>query len=251
MAGAMPNTMTAPARAARRRSRLLSALATAAAVVAFAGAGYWQQTRMHEKEALRAQLEAMSRLPPLPLAALPTASDWPSLRYRPIVARGRFDAARQILIDNRVRDGRVGYDVVTPLALADGRAVLVDRGWIAQGSSRARLPSAPPPEGDVAVEGRIGIPASYVELEQRASVGPVWQNLDPARFAAATRMNVLPIVVEQTAPPSPPDGLVREWPAPDFGIEKHWIYSMQWYAFAALAIVLWVVLDVRRRREAR
>lgn len=247
----MPNAVTAPALAARRRPRLLPALATAAAVVAFAGAGYWQQTRMHEKEALRAQLDAMSRLPPLPLAALPTASDWPSLRYRPVVAQGRFDAARQILIDNKVHDGRVGYDVVTPLALADGRAVLVDRGWVAQGATRAQLPSAPPPEGDVAVEGRIGIPASYVELEQRSMAGPVWQNLDPVRFAAATGMNVLPIVVEQTAPPSPPDGLAREWPAPDFGIEKHWIYMMQWYAFAALAVVLWVVLDVRRRREAR
>src|SRR5512146_2723405 len=135
MDATMPNAVNArPVSPPRARSRAWPALATAVAVVAFVAAGYWQQTRMHEKEALRAQLEAMSRLPPLPLAALPTASDWPSLRYRPIVAQGRFDAARQILIDNRVRDGRVGYDVVTPLALADGRAVLVDRGWIAQGS---------------------------------------------------------------------------------------------------------------------
>lgn len=247
----MPNGVMVPAPGKGRRSRLLPTLATIAAAATFVAAGHWQQTRMHEKETLRAQLDAMNRLPPLPLAALPTASDWTALRYRPVVAQGRFDAARQILIDNKVHDGRVGYDVVTPLALADGRAVLVARGWIAQGASRARLPDAPPPAGDVAVEGRIGIPASYVELEQRDAAGVVWQNLDPARFATATGVPVLPIVVEQTAPPSPPDGLVREWPAPDFGIEKHWIYMMQWYAFAALAVVLWVVLHVRRRGGVR
>jgi surfeit locus 1 family protein len=250
---AMPNAVSAPTDPGRRsaRSRLLPALATAAAVVAFVGAGYWQQTRMHEKEALRAQFEAMNRLPPLPFAALPAATDWRSLRYRPVVARGRFDAARQIFIDNRIHDGRVGYDVVAPLVLADGRVVLVDRGWIAQGRSRAELPSVTAPAGDVTVEGRIGVTGSYVELERRNEAGALWQNLDPGRFAEATGVPVLPVVLEQTAPSSVPDGLVRERPAPDFGIEKHWIYMMQWYAFAALAIVLGLVLDRRRRRDER
>jgi len=51
---------------------------------------------------------------------------------------------------------------------------------------------------------------------------------------------VLPIVVEATAPTGGGDTLVREWPAPDFGIEKHWIYMLQWYSFAVLAIALWL-----------
>ena len=245
----MPNpTATAAARASRRfRPRALPTLAMLVAVVVCVAAGRWQQGRMHDKEALRAQMDAALPMAPVALERLPGAADWAALRYRPVVAAGAYRAASQILIDNRVHDGRVGYHVVTPLELPDGRAVLVNRGWVAQRASRAELPDVPPPAGTVAVEGRIGIPAAgYLELEAQTAAGPVWQNLDPARFAAATGIGVLPVVIEQTAAPVPDDGLVRSWPAPDFGIDKHRIYMVQWYAFAALALVLWLILNLRR-----
>ena len=76
--------------------------------------------------------------------------------------------------------------------------------------------------------------------------GAVWQNLDPARVAQATGIAVLPIVVEQTAPMSSGDNLVRAWPAPDFGVEQHRIYMVQWYLFAALAAGLWLFFNLRR-----
>jgi surfeit locus 1 family protein len=143
--------------------------------------------------------------------------------------------------------------VVTPLVLSDGRAVLVDRGWIAAGESRAQLPQAPPPAGPVTVLGRVDLPAHYVELAHAAPSGGVWQNLDPPRFTAATGLPVLPIVLEQTAPVAGPAGandrLVRNWPAPDFGIDKHRIYMMQWYLFAATAAGLWLFFNLRRPRE--
>jgi cytochrome oxidase assembly protein ShyY1 len=177
-------------------------------------------------------------------AALAADADWTPLRYRRVAAAGEYDAPRQILIDNRVHDGRVGYHVVTPLKLADGRAVLVNRGWVAQGASRQDLPRVPTPPGEVTVTGRLAVPAGgYFELSGAAPAGPVWQNLEPAKFAAATGIAVLPAVIEQT---EGADALARDWPAPDFGIEKHRIYMMQWYAFAAIAVVLWFVLNLRR-----
>ncbi len=245
----MPNptlsTGVAPPR--RFRPRALPTLATVAAVALFAAAGHWQQGRMHEKEALRARHHAAAQAAPLALATLPSAADWSALRFRPVIADGEYDARAQILVDNKVQGGRAGFHVVTPLRLADGRAVLVDRGWVAQGASRAVLPDVAPPAGGVSVQGRVALPPSgYFELEADTAAGPVWQNLDPTRFAAATGIAVLPAVVEQTVAPAPDDGLVRDWPPPDFGIEKHWIYMMQWYAFALLAIVLWLVLNVRK-----
>jgi len=245
----MPNpTAPAAARAPRRfRPGVLPTLAMLAAVVVCGAAGRWQQGRMHDKEALRAQMDAALRMAPVAIDGLPGAADWASLRYRPVVAGGVYRAEAQILIDNRVHEGRAGYHVVAPLDLADGRAVLVNRGWVAQGASRASLPDVPVPRGAVTVEGRIAVPAAgYLELKAEAPVGPVWQNLDPARFAAATGADVLPVVIEQAAAPAPDDGLVRAWPAPDFGIDKHRIYMVQWYAFATLAIVLWLVLNLRR-----
>ncbi len=248
MPNATPNPVPSAPPPGRRRFRpaALPTLATVVAVVVCIAAGHWQQGRMQGKQALRARFDAASRMAPVTLVGPSDGDDWTSLRYRTVIVAGVYRARSQIFIDNRVHAGRAGYHAVAPLELADGRVVLVNRGWVAQRASRAELPDVPPPAGTVTVEGRIGIPAAgYLELKREDAAGSVWQNLDPARFGAATGVAVLPVVIEQTAPPVPDDGLVRDWPAPDFGIDKHRIYMVQWYAFAALALVLWLALNFR------
>jgi len=146
-----------------------------------------------------------------------------------------------------VQGGRAGFHVVTPLALGDGSAVLVDRGWIAASTGAARVPDVAAPSGRATVVGRIAVPsARYVELGGGASAGNVWQNLDPSRIASASGLPLLPVVIEQDAADAPGDGLVRAWPAPDTGVDTHRVYMMQWYAFAALAAALWIGFAVRR-----
>jgi len=110
----MPNAQPvadAPVASRRFRPRALPTLATIAAVAVFVAAGHWQQGRMQEKEALRAQQDAATNAAPIALASLPAAADWPALRYRPVVATGEYDARRQVFVDNRVHDGRAGYHV--------------------------------------------------------------------------------------------------------------------------------------------
>jgi len=232
------------------RPHLLPTLAAIVAIVVCIAAGNWQRERLHAKEALRAQLDRAAAQDPVPLSSLADDADWPALRYLPVIATGEFVATRQILVDNRVHAGRAGYEVVTPLVLDDGRIVLVDRGWIAQRASRADIPAPPAPTGVVALRGRISIPSSrYLELRRDPPAGVVWQHLDPARFAAATGVKVLPVVVEATAAPVPDDGLIRERPPPDLGTDTHRIYMVQWYTFAALAAILWVWFN--RPRPAR
>jgi surfeit locus 1 family protein len=242
----------APAPQRRFRPAFVPTLAAVVAIAVFVAAGNWQRGRMNQKLALRAQVEAAETLPP---AAFPRTDDWPAWRYRAVVATGTFDAARQILLDNKVHGGRAGYEVVTPLVLSDGRFVLVNRGWVAGGATRADLPSVPPPAGIVTVPARVNVPpAGYLELAHEPAAGPVWQNLDLARYARATGIALAPVVLEQTAPvagegaPVRDDGLARDWPAPDLGVDKHRIYMMQWYAFAATAAGLWLYYTLRRRR---
>ena len=224
--------------------RVVPTLATLLAVALFVTAGNWQRGRMHQKEALAAQLATALSASSQPLPA--ADADWSAWRFRSVHLTGRFDASRQILIDNRVHAGRTGYHVVTPLVLDDGRAILVDRGFIAAGATRATLPSAPPPLGTIRIEGRVNpAPARYLELGRPVPAGNVWQNLDPERFSEHTGVRVLPIVIEQTSDGG--DGLVREWPRPDVGVDKHRIYMMQWYAFAAMALGLWVWFSIRTR----
>lgn len=229
-----------------RRPALVPTLAAIVVVAVCVSAGLWQRGRMEQKLALRAQVEAASRADPV---AIPRAAQWDDWRFRPVRATGTFDATHQILVDNRIRGGRAGYDVFAPLALADGRVVLVDRGWVAAGASRADVPQVPPPAGQVTVTGRINRPpGAYLELAGATVNGRVWQNLDIPRYEAATGLAVLPVIVEQTASAAPGDDLVRQRPAPDTGAEKHMSYMLQWFAFAATTIVLWGYFTWRRPR---
>jgi surfeit locus 1 family protein len=134
---------------------------------------------------------------------------------------------------------------VTPLRLAGSdRHVLVDRGWIAAPSSRALLPEVRTPANDLEIDG-IALERLPHALEAGAApLGKVRQNLDIAAFAAETGLRLEPLVIEQRSEGH--DGLVRDWPRPDFGVEKHESYALQWYSFAALAIILLIVLSTRR-----
>jgi surfeit locus 1 family protein len=242
---------TREARDERRTSpawRAVVAAATVAAIALFVAAGNWQRDRMHAKEAARAALDAAAALPAVPL---PRTDDWSEWRYRRVTLTGDWRGDAQVLIDNKVQGGRAGFHVVTPLVLRDGRVVLVDRGWIAAAGA-TRVPDVAAPTGNATVDGRIAVPpARYVELGGGASAGRVWQNLDPARIAAASGLPLLPVVVEQDAAGAPADGLVRAWAAPDGGVDTHRIYMMQWYAFAALAAGLWIGFAVRRAMRGR
>ena len=238
--------MTSDARPGRRPA-WVPTLVAFAAVALFVTAGNWQHRRLLEKEALQERLTQAASLAPV---ALPQGvQDWRAWRFRHVVVSGEYDARRQILVDNKVHGQRAGFDVVTPLALADGRVVLVDRGWIAAGPTRAVLPDVPPPPGTITLRGRIDIPpADYYELgDRKAPPGALWQHLDPARFAEATGVAVLPIVIEALDAGNG-DGLVRDWPVPDAGMEQHLSYMVQWYTFAAMAAGLWVWFTFVRRR---
>ena len=200
---------------------------------------------MEKKVRLGEQLAAAAAIAPV---QLPVGADWPGWRYRRVIASGTFDRRHQVLLDNKVYRGRVGYDVVTPLALTDGRVVLVNRGWVPAGASRKDLPAVVAPAGMVSVEGRVNEPPAFLELSREAPVGPVWQNLDLQRFTELTGLPVLPVIMEQTKPVTSDDALVRNWTAPDLGVDKHRIYMFQWYAFAALAGGLWLYFTLRPAR---
>lgn len=247
----VPNALTSFFRERQFRPRVIPTTAMIAFVALTVALGNWQRHRVAEKDALADQLAAASRGAPVDL---PWHDDEAlALRFRTVRATGHYDAARQILIDNKVRAGRPGFDVVAPLKLADsGRYVLIDRGWVPQGASRRDLPNVAVPSGTVNVAGRVTVPPQrYLELTRERTPGPLWENLDVRRIAAATGLDLLPVVIEQADPVVPPDTLLRDWPQPDFGSAQHVSYMLQWYSFGALALILWLGLNWRVRDESR
>jgi len=223
------------------RPRAWAFAAAVAACAAGVALGNWQARRAEDKRVLGAQLDQAFRSPPIEIGSQIVAPGSVTLKY--VAAKGRFVDEHTVYLDNKLRRGQPGYEVVTPLRL-DGVHVLVNRGWVPAGRSRELLPKVAAPGGEVRVEGlALARLPHALELGPRAP-GKVRQNIDLPAFESETGLRLQPIVIEQHSPA--PDGLAREWPRQDTGIEKHESYALQWYSLAGLAAVLFVVLSFRR-----
>jgi surfeit locus 1 family protein len=226
---------------------LFMTVAGAAFVALTVSLGNWQTGRAQQKLAMQDAWERGREVSPVNLGSDGSRSA-DALALQRVTARGEWDSARTVFVDNRVLGGRPGYHVVTPLRLeGTTRWVLVNRGWAPAGATRAQLPNAATPSGVVRVEGVAVVPPEKVfELGEVSPVEKVWPNLVIDRYAKWSGLDLLPVVVQQTNDTG--DRLVREWPRPDFGIEKHKAYALQWYALAALTVILYVVLNLKRDR---
>jgi surfeit locus 1 family protein len=220
------------------------AFALAAVVCAAAIAlGNWQTRRADEKRVLGERLEQALSGPAVPLPR--TAISPQDYAWKLVEARGEFVAGRTVFLDNKIRLGRPGYEVVTPLKLeASSMHVLVDRGWVAAGARRGTLPEVPAPAGLVRIEG-LALERLPHALEPGAPAsGKVRQNLDLGAFAAESGLALQPVVIQQRK--GPQDGLLRDWPRPDTGMEKNQAYALQWYSLGALAVLLALGLSFSR-----
>lgn len=226
----------------------LAALAVALAGIAL---GEWQRGRALGKETLAARMQERSALPPLSLPGAAQGQAPQELEFRQVLARGEFMPNWVVYLDNRPHEGRAGLVLVAPLRLADGKVVLVMRGWLPRDlQDRSRVPPAVIPAGEVRVAGRLRRDTGHLlQLGQAAPLAPkaIVQNLRPQDFAAATGMDVLPFIIEESATADNNDGLVRDWPQPDSGAAKHRGYAFQWYALALTALVFFLVTGFRNR----
>ncbi len=222
-------------------------LATAVLLALTLSLGNWQRERADTKRALQARYDAARAAAPVRVGSAPLERD--AALHRRLVVEGVFDDAHTILLDNRVVDGVAGYHVLTPLRVEGAPfAVLVNRGWVPVGRSRAELPAPPTPTGRLRLEGMAVDPHTrFVELGDAAPQGRVWQNLDFARYAQVTGLHLQPVVLQQTSDTG--DGLRRDWPRPDAGVDTHVSYAFQWYSLATTLLVLWLVMNVSHDRR--
>jgi surfeit locus 1 family protein len=180
-------------------------------------------------------------------------------RFAQVSVRGRWDASRQFLLDNRTRDGQAGYEVLTPLELEDGRWLLVNRGWLPFGGYRNRLPDVSLPAtasvGAVAVTGRVDeLPAAALESGRAApAAAGSWPQVTSfptaAELAAALgvgRLEPRLLLLDPTAP----DGYRRDWQPPGMAAERHWSYAIQWWSFALVLVLLYGLLNIRKIEDA-
>jgi len=269
--------------------RTLSALVMLVIVaIACVLLGRWQLHRAAEREALMARIEAGRSATPVVLSAdTPTQTLQP---WRKAQATGVWRNDLTVLLDNRNHDGRPGYWVATPLQLTSSETssnanstapvLLVLRGWVARpiGPNQA-LPPLDGPQGTQTIVGEIqthvprlfdlgaltgsksgGLPKDFGKAVNPAAASanaaaepPSVQNLSLADMETSTGLKYLPVVLQQTASETHGNGtpLVQDWALPQVNADTNRGYAVQWFAFACIAIVAWLVIVWRVWRRPK
>lgn len=234
----------------RFRFRLIPFIATVIVVAAGLSLAQWQTRRGDEKIAMEAKMQARQAAPVIRLESINANPE--DIEYRHVLLKGEFLRDWPVYLDNRPYNGVAGFYLLMPFKIAATNLhVLVARGWIPRNASnRTQLPPIITPQGTIEIEGmaRQGI-GHLMQLGAPEPLRPaaIVQNLDAADFAEASGLNVQSVIVEQLTDTH--DGLVRDWPAPASGVEKHRGYAFQWYALAAMAFIFFVVTGFRRGKK--
>lgn len=210
-------------------------------------AGQWQMRRAGEKEAIEQRIEHRSVMPALNLGSEPVSPQ--DIEYRKIIVAGEFLPQWTVYLDNRPLNGIAGFYVAMPMRIAGSdRHVLILRGWAPRDpADRFRVPDVATPQGPVEIEGiarqRTG---RLLQLGDPPPLQPgsIVLNVDIDAFSQASGLKMQPVVIEQTSETR--DRLLREWPQPSAGIEKHLGYAFQWYGLAATALIFYLVTGLRR-----
>lgn len=226
--------------------------------ITFLFLGFWQLDRWREVRlsnqvhAARLAAEVVA-LPDL-LAAVD--GDVESLEYRRTVVTGTFEPTEEVLLRSQVHDGRAGFDVITPLRLAGGGTVLVDRGWVPLEFDSVPVVGAPPATGSVEIEGLIRLP------QQRTSTGhddfaggraTTISRIDIDGLSGQVEGELAPVWIQVTGSVGPTVLPIPAQP-PDFTDQgPHRDYAVQWFSFALIAGVGYGLLLRRaiRRRSGR
>ena len=230
--------------------RLFTSLLTLFLLITLVSLGRWQLRRAVEKRQL---FEAFATGSDATLILDAKSVRLP--RYQHIEATGHYDAARQVLIDNMSdAKGRAGYFVITPFALAGGGWVLVNRGWVTVGASRAERPAIPVASNERRVRGRADrLPRPGIQLGARRSLAPPY----PVVANYPTLLELSSLYRETSWVPATEmvlldagesDGYTRQWAAPGFPPMRNQAYAVQWFGLALALTVIYVATNVHERK---
>lgn len=210
--------------------------------------GQWQADKAQYKENLEEKIATRKNLPAISLDELPATFD--ERLYLPIIVRGQYEAEKYFLLDNRVFNGRVGYDVYSSLLLGDGSAILVNRGFLPQGKTRNDLPQFITPAEMVAVKGLLDkAPSKGIVLADNVNQADSWpvilQYLDLEETKSMLDLPLFDMVIRLNE--NEKYGFAREIPALHLNSAKNRGYAFQWYAMTFALIIIYIVVNTKKR----
>jgi surfeit locus 1 family protein len=238
------------------RARLVRNVVAVGGLLALAGACWWlagwQLRRAAESRDVSARFAAAGEA-----AARDAAPDalTEDQRFQRVALEGRYMVATQVLLDDRLHEGAAGYEVLTALELADGRNVLVNRGWIRADADRRVLPDVSVDGDQREVAGRLErLPRPGLKLGSSRGSAPTGAPVIVALYPTAAdigRWLHSPVLdYELLLDPDANDGYVRDWQAPVMSPERHLAYAGQWLVFG-LGSIAAAVAVARSARASR
>lgn len=234
----------------RIRPLFWAVLLIAVLTAVFVAAGIWQMARADYKERMQAEIDAA--VADAPLHAGSEMLDAAHAHLRRLEARGTWLPERTILLDNKVQQGVIGYEVITPLRLEGSDiCLLVNRGWIRAPQLRSELPVIETPAGLVEVQGIARIPSSrFLELGSEVVSGSVWQNLTIERYRNWSQLSLQPVLLYQQGGAA--DRLLRVEAAPEaagINAARHRGYAITWFSLAGVTLVMGLLAWRRSRNK--
>ena len=217
-------------------------------------AGFWQLGRADEKRQLLATYEQRQRLDPVALTTVDPLADNQHLR---VVVTGWPDQAHQFLVDNRLRRGRAGYEILLPVRFAKDGWLLVNRGWLPRAAGPDRIPEIPPVAESLTLVGYLyrasGVAPVLGPEEPAAGWPQVIQQPEPELLAGRLGRELFPYQLRLEESP----GFDADWPVAGLSPEQHLGYAVQWFGLSAVVVVLGVISNsnfpewwrARRRRS--
>lgn len=209
------------------------------------GLGLWQLDRAEQKREL---LDSWQQAKPS--QELPLEQEMTRGSYKAVILKGVLDRERYFLLDNRVRNGRVGYEIVALFIEDSGRSVLVNLGWVLASLDRGVLPEVEVPKGQQTISGSVrviekGFALSGDDLEEE-QWPKVIQQLDVGKMSSRLVIDIESLEIRLTEPLVP--GLDLNWPVVNMKPEKHLGYAFQWFAMASalLCLIIWSALKIRK-----
>ncbi|MCF7980482.1 MAG: SURF1 family protein [Pseudomonadales bacterium] len=227
--------------------------------------GFWQIERAEEKKQLEQDYNQRMLAQPISLQQAFALKDRAYVR---VALTGTFDNQRLVLLDNKIFQGRVGYEVITPFVLASpltisvGEQALqtidflwVNRGWISLGENRKQLPKIPQVESPQRIIVGIDIPAGEPFILADEPYQGVWpevvQKVDvermSERYREETSLHGAPFMVRLAQ--SSPGALQMIWQPINMIPAKHLGYALQWFTMALALTLLYLYVTIKRRKE--
>lgn len=218
--------------------RIWLGLITLLLFFAFVYLGFWQLDRMEFKHNLEKDRTTALNAPPITVKELETM---PLIRYRQLALKGKFLNDKNLLLDNQILNGKVGYRVLTPFQVEDSQhLILIDRGFISAGPSRNSLAPVPEIPGGVQLIGRIHQLSQGITLKEDPIATEMhWpiqiQKLDYKKLSELLAQNIYPFILQL---PEESPYVFQVFPF-SLGLspKRHLGYAIQWFALATALLV--------------